>query len=87
MGAGERWGPVDVSKSVRLLLEGRDVGPLEALALSLAARVDGCDSDRDLASLSRELRVVLAEIRAGDKPIEQGIDALIGALSKPVADG
>lgn len=85
MGAA-KGGTVNVSKSVGLLLKGREMGPLESLAVLLASRLDECESDRDATGLSRELRLVLAEIRSGDRPLEQGIDKLIGALSEPVAE-
>lgn len=73
---------VGVLERVKAAVAGRESEPLAALALTLAARVDVCDNDLALVGMSRELRLVLAELHAGDK-LESGIDQLIESLGRP----
>ena len=59
---------------------------LRAAALRLAAAMDVTESTRDLSSLSRELRAVLAEIGDGDVSEADGVDDLAARRDARRAD-
>lgn len=68
-----------VSKELGNLPEELRGSPLAAAALLLAGRLDsGGVTDRDAAALSRELRLVLAELRAlagvGNRELEEFLE-------------
>jgi hypothetical protein len=69
------------------LPEDRRTGPLAMVALGLAERLDADPVDRDRVALSRELRLVLADLRgevtAGDGEVER----FLASIEQPAFRG
>lgn len=65
-----------MGKIEKAVKAGERLGTLYALRELLAERLDNCDSNRDIAALSRQLMQVSAEIDEIEKETETAVTSL-----------
>lgn len=81
--------PVERALMAELRAMSPDVrlGPLAKVALDLARRLDADPSDRDAVALSRELRLVRADLRGEVTSGDTEVERFLASIEQPAFRG